>query len=386
MLRYRYRPFSELSIKELLYNEIFLASTEECNDPYDSKAFYEFSAHQGYWENLVKLLVSKIEDACIEDKHIKKIAGKISSLCPITYDDALKLDISDICYEVINNLSLCRNLSVCFNQLLTLYKPETSYFACFSKADNDPLMWSHYASQHRGFCLIFKPIDGKLRQHYPLQKSCIRRRTPSGLAANSFYSLPDRFGFQEVIYQEEVKPLCGFHRLPAAVIGGDLPETVRIELAKSQSEQFLHKHISWSYEQEVRVSITPGVSWLFGENIELSPLERLFYYEPTQLVGVIFGAKMQQKNRGRLMEVLLYRQEQQYRSVEYERIMFEFAVFNAHLSSVSREIKIEVDQMITSGRAIDKSHKNFEPSYDRWNNGWGIKFEGNKSSRVQVLS
>lgn len=95
---------------------------------------------------------------------------------------------------------------------------------------------------------------------------------------------------------------------------------------------------------------------------------------------------MAQKNKDRLMEVLLYRQEQLYRSEDYERIMFEFAVFNAHLSGTKREIQIEIDKMISIGQPFDRSHEKFEPSYDRWKNGWGIKFEGNKSSRIQVLN
>ena len=127
------------------------------------------------------------------------------------------------------------------------------------------------------------------------------------------------------------------------------------------------------------------MSWIFGKNIELSSLERLFYYEPTQLVGIVFGARMPKGNKARLMEVLLYRQEQLYRSECHERIMFEFAVFNARLSGSKREVQVEIDKMISSGQEIDKSHKNFEPAYDRWKNGWGIKFEGKKSSRIQVL-
>ncbi|QGW21363.1 DUF2971 domain-containing protein [Stutzerimonas degradans] len=382
---YRYRSFSELSIKELLYSELFLASTEECNDPYDSKAFYEFSGRLDYWENFVNLLFSRIDSARLSSLQAKDLASKISSLCPLTYDEALSLDISFLCFDVLKDFALSKRLSACFNEILKIYKPEASYFACFSKVDNDPLMWSHYASQHQGYCLIFKAIDGKLNQYPPLKKRAISRKTPNGLAAHSSYGLPESFFFKEVIYQEEVKPLCGFHRLPVAVVGGDLAEQERISLCTSQAEQFLHKHISWSYEQEVRVSITPGTSWLFGENIELSPLERLFYYEPTQLVGIVFGSKMPRRNRDRLMEVVLFRQNQVYRSQDYERIIFDFAVFDAQLSGSKREIQVEIDRMISSGEEIDKRHKGFQSAYDRWKNGWGIKFEGNTSSRIQVL-
>lgn len=230
-----------------------------------------------------------------------------------------------------------------------------------------------------------QPIDGELRQYHPLKKSSIRRQTPNGLATNSSYGLPESFRFQEIVYKDNVRPLCGFHRLPVAVVGRDLPEEERIQLVKAQSEQFLHKHKSWCYEQEVRVSITPRAAWLFGDSIELSALERLFYYEPTQLVGVIFGARMPIENRTRLIEVLLYRQDLLYRSANHKRIIFDFAVFDAHLSGKDREIQTEISQMIVSGHAINKSDEKFQSAFDRWKNGWGIEFEGTRATKVQVL-
>ena len=39
MLYYRYRSGSELSIKELIYDELYFASQAECNDPYEGKIF-----------------------------------------------------------------------------------------------------------------------------------------------------------------------------------------------------------------------------------------------------------------------------------------------------------------------------------------------------------
>ena len=42
MLYYRYRSGSELSIKELIYDELYFASREECNDPYEGKLLPHF--------------------------------------------------------------------------------------------------------------------------------------------------------------------------------------------------------------------------------------------------------------------------------------------------------------------------------------------------------
>jgi hypothetical protein len=189
MLYYRFRPFSELSIKELIYNEIFFTSTDECNDPFDSKAFYEFGDQVDYWGNILKIVGDKIGG--LDERLINAIAKRISNLCPMTYDDALNLDITQICFDMMlqKNAALFQSLAVCFNQFLKLYKPEPSYFACFSKVNSEPLMWSHYASQHQGFCLIFKPIDGKLRQFPTYERRSIRRKTPNSLAPDSNYVL-----------------------------------------------------------------------------------------------------------------------------------------------------------------------------------------------------
>lgn len=37
MFYYRYRPATELAIKELIYDEMYFASEAECNDPYEGK-------------------------------------------------------------------------------------------------------------------------------------------------------------------------------------------------------------------------------------------------------------------------------------------------------------------------------------------------------------
>jgi len=50
---YRYRSDSELSLKELIYNEIYFASPKESNDPFDSKSFYEFPHDTIRWSRLL---------------------------------------------------------------------------------------------------------------------------------------------------------------------------------------------------------------------------------------------------------------------------------------------------------------------------------------------
>ena len=55
MLYYRYRPFSELSLKELMYDELFFASAEECNDPHECWDFLAFPADYDKWHRLLEI-------------------------------------------------------------------------------------------------------------------------------------------------------------------------------------------------------------------------------------------------------------------------------------------------------------------------------------------
>ena len=62
MLYYRYRPFSELSLKELMYDELFFASAEECNDPHECWDFLAFPADYDKWRRLLELAWKNVDE------------------------------------------------------------------------------------------------------------------------------------------------------------------------------------------------------------------------------------------------------------------------------------------------------------------------------------
>lgn len=61
MLYYRFRPAGELALKELLYDEVFLTSSTECNDPYDGVAFLSFGPERDKWQRVFDLAWDKID-------------------------------------------------------------------------------------------------------------------------------------------------------------------------------------------------------------------------------------------------------------------------------------------------------------------------------------
>ncbi|MEP4802854.1 MAG: DUF2971 domain-containing protein, partial [Hyphomicrobiales bacterium] len=303
MLYYRFRPVGELALKELLYDEIFLASSNECNDPYDGMTFLTFGPERDKWKRLIGLAWENL-DLPEKNKVIATVVDCIVRDCPLSYAEATKYGYERVISEISPALSSIANLlAFRITSLLDLYRPRAPYFASFSKNEKNILMWSHYASMHQGFCLIFRDLDGRLNQCPRRTRRSIHRKTDAGLAPSMSYDVPTDFLFRGISYQESTEALDAFSCFPVAVYGRELSESERIELIESQQRQVLTKHIGWSYEQEVRVTFSPGVSWLFGEHLECTQLERLFHFRPTQLVGLIMGARMSSHQQSRVREI-----------------------------------------------------------------------------------
>ena len=68
----------------------------------------------------------------------------------------------------------------------------------------------------------------------------------------------------------------------------------------------MQKHATWYYEEESRIILQNGISWLVGEQLSLSPHQRLFHYDPIHLAGIIVGVNMPQEQRCRIEEIMEY--------------------------------------------------------------------------------
>ena len=155
---FRYRPYSELSLKELLYSEMYFASTEECNDPFDSKTFYSFLGDVNKWSNLITLACKPFLNL-LSEPFIKELSEFICNQCPLTYEEAINKNLlAGFSTNLLDNTIAISQISIFIQSFLKVYQPDDRYFVSFSRKSDDPLMWSHYANNHRGFCLIFKSI------------------------------------------------------------------------------------------------------------------------------------------------------------------------------------------------------------------------------------
>lgn len=383
MLYYRFRSPSELSFKELLYSEMYFASQEECNDPFDSKSFYEFPPDRQRWKNLFELAFGRLGN--IVPSMAETAADEIVKKGGITFDEAMFTDYVDL-FRVAANIEDEVFLNAAANGVLRalgLYKPQPSYFVSFSKQCDEPLMWAHYAQRHEGHCLVFRAIDGALQQNPLTKKRATRRSTPNSFSPTMSFSTPERFHFRDIEYKEAVEHLNAFERFPASVAMRQLSEEERVALVAKQDSQCFQKHESWGYEEEARITLRAPMPWLCGDRFEYSPQERLFQYEPSQLVGVILGARMSEPNKQRIVQILEERAHLIARLCNYKRISFDFLLQRARLSTRGRQIDIIPERFIGI-KPTKREDEQFDGMLRHWESGHGIEFDGNRATSVRV--
>jgi hypothetical protein len=392
MLYYKYRPANEMNFKELMYDELYFSSSTECNDPFDSKTYFEFTNQTGKWKALLLLAWRNSEILNVID--VDMVAQALANNAPLAFESALADDFQEFLLTAIANGTKSKVQSVepileatqRIRELLHLYKMPTSYFASFSRCRDEPLMWSHYSARHEGYCLIFKSIDGKLNQCPRRIKNGVRRETPGGLAPSMSHGIPAAFVFRDVEYVAEVRPLNAFDCFPEAVAGKIQSDEDRLKLRSKQVEQYLHKHKSWSYEKESRLTLSQPTPWLFGAHFDYTAHERLLHYEPTQLVGIIFGARISESNKSRLIEIIKERVDRIAKSADYDRIIFDFMVFEAALANNARELKIHPTAIYGLSKTLNKNEQDFSRRYNDWEKGFGLHFSGNSYSKVFISS
>ncbi len=378
---YRYRSPSNLAIKELMYDELYFCSPEECNDPFDSKTFYKFGTDKARWEALLHLSWPGVSNDDLE-----RVADKIISVCPLTYEAALSLDYSAVIQEVLPNYrpAIVSILDASLKQVLNTYRAPPAYFVSFSRKADDPLMWSHYGGKHQGWCLVFKSVNKSLRQCPVRLKKGIRRNTPRGLAPSTGFGIPEVFSFRDMTYPDSAQCEDAFELFPVSVYGRQLSETERIEFASRQQQQYLQKHASWRYEKESRLYWSTYGSFIARERIEYSSEERLLHFDADQLVGVIFGARITSDLKSRLLQILANRRDRIYLEHQKKRTIFPFAIYQADLSSDQREVNLAPEQIWQAGKQFDRANVEFEDKLNDWRDGKALVIEGSRSRKEYI--
>lgn len=388
MIYYRYRPANELSIKELLYDEIYFGSSKENNDPYDGRQFYFFDKDVDKWKRLFECAWSKTEGINYS-KWAKSLACILAEKSPMSFQSAIDFDYIHAFHTMPNPPDFINiiALSSLIKTYIDLYRPQEGYFASFSRSCDNHLMWSHYASMYQGYCLLFKSINGELKQCPQRMRQSLYRPTKRGKPTRMSWSAPSSFAFEDVFYNDSTSCSDAFLRFPQSVSACSFEEQERLELIKSQNRQYLEKNIAWSYEQESRLLLMSPSPWLSGNHVSLTKQERLFHYQATQLVGIILGPLMQSDYKQRIQEIVELRMQRLDLVPDDAQVeLFDFVVFEARLSDEVRNITIEPVRILSGTEEIEKDDPGFIDKYTAWNNGWAIVFDGKRGAkRKQIL-
>lgn len=142
---YKYRDWSNGFHRNiLLHNELYLASPREFNDPFDFRIPMNFIDQTPEERNIYinDLAIShfyKSEEKGLNfKKQIEILEGRI------TNDKSFQTNMEDYYFDLLNKHYGILSMSTKWNEIL---------------------LWSHYANQHKGFCVGF--WEDKLRESTP---------------------------------------------------------------------------------------------------------------------------------------------------------------------------------------------------------------------------
>lgn len=375
MLYYRYRPANPLTIKELIYDELYFSYPDELNDPLDGQIRYELPEDYPKWKRLLDYAWdgSKIDTAPIADILTKSSPISIRKI--IDSPDFLLSKIEQTLDQRLKHLAPL--LAQALKNYIVGYTPTDGCSVSFSKTYENALMWSHYAGKHEGFCLIFRSINGCINQCSSRVRDSVQPEECVSL------SIPHNFTLSDVQYGPK-KNIDGFTLFPHGVFGRDFSKEERKLYWESIDEMYLTKSPCWDYEEESRLYLPSPGACVSKER--LLPIDRIFHYSNHQIAGVIYGMRMSEENKKLIREILLRKSKERYVESQHDVFLFNIVSFDASFDDEKHTISIEPVEIFDCGEAIDKSNSHFSNKFASWEKGEALHMHtterGRGASRV----
>lgn len=157
---FRYQKFSELSLSALCHDQLYFSDPGAFNDPLDCQPNVDSDSNIVELRSILKEQIrQRIESEILSSLSRAKITGDnaIEHAKRIAIQTAQN-ELADIGYHATNPDYECGVVEAeC--RLLTykiqseLLKQYNRGICCFSSAEDNPLLWSHYGDQHRGLCV-----------------------------------------------------------------------------------------------------------------------------------------------------------------------------------------------------------------------------------------
>lgn len=253
MKLYKYRSTSKYSLEGLINNELYFSKYTDFNDP------FEFSTP---FPDLVKTYKKARKEfrEYYDNKEIsKEVFLKLTNLFKTPSKDILKKRFETLS-EIKNNT---QNMGI----------------LCLSQRDENILMWSHYAEDHKGFCIEFNELNTHLSDTADLIDV---KYLESFEDLNSPELIVDFFMLMFWDYRD--LPRLEWER-KYIELGQQLKVHEESQLALSIIG---NKYVDWSYEKEVRlVTGNKGV----------------IKYDPQSISSITFGLRMSESDKATIRNI-----------------------------------------------------------------------------------
>lgn len=221
-LLFRFRslsgPSENFTKSIITRNEIYFSDPASLNDPYDCQPTFDINGSPDEWK-----------------RHLSR-SLKMQGSKKISISERIRITRKWMAEEKYKNIN-----PETFKQLTSRFG-----IACFSASMNNMLLWTHYADNHRGICLIFEP------------------------SKDSYGALTHS---SEIQYQSELPHI----RLVDLSETGD-SKIIKILLTKSKQ---------WQHEQEYRLILPYGA-------------KQSLQFHPSSLIGIVLGAKISKEHEAKV--------------------------------------------------------------------------------------
>jgi hypothetical protein len=233
----------------------------------------------------------------------QQLAEQMTLLSAIQHADVLKPKHESLFFEFTSEY---------LNSLLKLVYPPW-YVACFSARHDNAAMWSYYADNHRGCCLVF-------RKQQTNDGAKLRLKGPSGYGTGGIFRSSQDMLLDPVrytAYEQSIEFFTNIGCLPlgqmlrnwfrdddgntsplAEHLNEDRQEAWRNGYWENFTPPLLRKLPDWQHEEEFRIVISD----ILG--IHESHEGRAFTYDYDTLDGIIFGINTSLSDKVRIMRIL----------------------------------------------------------------------------------
>lgn len=226
---YRYQRFNALSLDALCNDQLFFSDPSAFNDPLDCKPSIDVDSDIYTLRQILKTLMerrvekeilSSLKASKLEWEHAGTHAKKHAQDATNNALRRIAYNATDPDYDMNRETMECQLLGLEIRA--ELLKQSNFGICCLSAEYNNPLLWSHYADQHKGFCVGYS-----------------LKRKPE----------PD---IQQVQYG-------GTRSINTSLVAGAILNNDPTAIAQLTNSILLRKASPWSYEKEWRVVDSVGL-------------------------------------------------------------------------------------------------------------------------------